>query len=134
MRVIENTALVALGSALGGLSRWAVARGTHWWWGSPSYVGTFIINVTGSLFLGWFATIVIRKGDVAQSFGLEVESLKLFFAVGFTGAFTTFSTFEFEGNLLLQSGQTAMGTTYLLGSVIVGLLALRFGVWLAGGA
>jgi CrcB protein len=49
-------------------------------------------------------------------------------AVGFTGAYTTFSTFEWEAHGLLRDGETTAGTLYLVGSVLAGLLAVRLGV------
>jgi CrcB protein len=58
-------------------------------------------------------------------------------AVGFTGAYTTFSTFEYETEGLLRDGDGLKGMTYLFASVFVGLLAVRAGILLArwkGGA
>ena len=51
-------------------------------------------------------------------------------AVGFVGAYTTFSTFMAESNSMLSGGYNAKALTYLIGSLVVGLLAVRFGIWL----
>ena len=51
-------------------------------------------------------------------------------AVGFTGAYTTFSTFEYEAQGLLDD-DGLKGVTYLFASVFLGLLAVRFGIYLA---
>jgi len=52
-------------------------------------------------------------------------------AVGFTGSYTTFSTFEYEAHGLLRDGDGLLGMTYLMGSVFLGLLAVRLGMVLA---
>ena len=58
-------------------------------------------------------------------------------AVGFTGAYTTFSTFEYESHVLLRDGDGLKGMTYVFASVFLGLVAVRLGILLArwkGGA
>jgi len=92
--------------------------------------GTFAINVLGSLFLGWFATVVSERFSFAEGAWLRPHDLRLLVAVGFTGAFTTFSTFEYEAAELLRDGDGLKGTIYLLASVTVGLLAVRLGMQL----
>jgi CrcB protein len=52
-------------------------------------------------------------------------------AVGFTGAYTTFSTFEYEAHQLLGNGDGLAGASYIAFSVFLGLLAVRFGTQLA---
>jgi CrcB protein len=62
---------------------------------------------------------------------LRPDDLRLMVAAGFTGAFTTFSTFEYESHGLLRDGDGLAGMTYLFGSVFLGLLAVRLGILLA---
>ncbi len=130
MRVLIHIALVAFGSALGGLARWGVGLAVARWLGTAFPLGTLIINVSGSLFLGWFATLL---GDrLLQGVGwLDADALRLMIAVGFTGAYTTFSTFEYEANGLFRDGHSMAGMVYLIASVVLGLIAVRFGVFLA---
>ena len=52
-------------------------------------------------------------------------------AIGFTGAYTTFSTFEYESEKMLREGDGFLGTTYLFASVFLGLVAVRCGMMLA---
>ncbi len=89
--------------------------------------GTWIINVTGSFVLGFFVAFSQERTWVATSF-------RLMFAVGFVGAYTTFSTFEYESMHLLQEGELLIGAIYLLGSVITGAIAviagLALGSWI----
>ena len=61
MHVLVQVGLVALGSALGGLTRWGVATLFGRWFGDAFPWGTFFINITGSLFLGWFAAVLAGR-------------------------------------------------------------------------
>jgi CrcB protein len=129
--------LVGLGSACGGLARWGVSLGAARWLGTTFPYGTLLINLSGCLFIGWFATLaserLISLENLAlfQGTWLRPDDLKLLVAVGFTGAYTTFSTFEWEANGLFRDGESVAGTLYLVGSVALGLLAVRMGVLLA---
>lgn len=89
-------------------------------------VGTFVINISGSLFLGWFVTVI--GGRIIVS-----DTTRLAIATGFVGAYTTFSTFMFESNVLLEDGAGIKAGANLIGSLIVGLLAVRVGIYLGGG-
>jgi CrcB protein len=120
-----------LGSTLGGLLRWAVTAGLGQWLGAAFPYGTFVINISGSLFLGWFSTILSERFLLGDNAWLSADDLKLMIAVGFTGAYTTFSTFEFETYGKLEDGKGLVGAIYLLGSVLLGLVAVYVGVALA---
>jgi CrcB protein len=86
-------------------------------------LGTLVINVTGSLFLGWFLTYVGTR---------NVSDLtRLAIGVGFVGAYTTFSTFVFESTKLADEGAGIEATVNLVGSVALGLLAVRVGMLIA---
>ena len=86
-------------------------------------LGTFVINVWGCLFLGWFLGF---SGSRNVS-----EFTKLALGVGFVGAYTTFSTFCYESNSLLSDGSEIKALVNLIGSVVVGLIAVRLGIALA---
>jgi fluoride exporter len=135
VHVLTQIGLVAIGSVLGGVLRWGIGVGfgrlletafqTTFPW------ATFFINISGSMFLGWFLTVVGRYVPGEHSW-FSQDGLRLMVAVGFTGAYTTFSTFEFESHKLLQDGDNLQGITYMLGSVFLGLVAVRLGMKLAG--
>jgi CrcB protein len=131
MRLLFQIGLVALGSACGGLLRWGIGTGAARLLGTALPYGTFIINVSGSLFLGWFLTMLADRMVLSEHPWLRPDDLRLMIAVGFTGAYTTFSTFEWEAHGLLRDGETSAGTLYLIVSVVLGLLAVRWGVTLA---
>ena len=122
---------MAIGSALGGLTRWGVGLWFGRWLGTAFPWGTLFINVTGSLFLGWFLTVLDERLVLDGSAWLRPDDLKLMVAVGFTGAYTTFSTFEYETHRLLGDGDGLAGAAYVALSVFVGLVAVRYGVVLA---
>jgi fluoride exporter len=112
---------VGLGGFLGANARyllggWAASR-----FGAAFPYGTYIINVTGSFILGFFLAF-------AQDRAWVLPSVRLLFAVGFVGAYTTFSTFEYESIRLLQDGEMLLGAVYLIGSVVTGGLAVIAGI------
>jgi fluoride exporter len=130
VRVFVQILLVALGSALGGLTRWGVSLTAGRFLGSAFPWGTFLINITGSLFLGWFSTLLTDR-ILPENSWLSPDDLRLMLAVGFTGAYTTFSTFEYESDKMLREGDGFLAMIYLFGSVFLGLVAVRAGMWLA---
>jgi CrcB protein len=128
--VVTQILVVAAGSSFGGVTRWAV---TLWFadlFGRAFPWGTLFINISGSLFLGWFATLTDER--LAGSFRIEPGNLRLLLATGFTGAYTTFSTFEYESQNLLARGLRFSAAAYVGLSVFLGLLAAQTGVLLAG--
>lgn len=125
LRLLYHAALVAMGSALGGLSRWLIGSIAVSLLGPAFPWGTLVINLSGCLFLGWLGTLLADRLLPGS------DELRLLLAVGFCGAFTTFSTFEFEANKLFKDGDGTLGLLYLGGSVFFGLLAVRLGVFLA---
>ncbi len=130
MHLLVQIGLVSIGSALGGLARWAITVASARWIGTGFPWGTFLINISGSLFLGWFMTI-LERWEVGPAAWLQKDNFKLLVAVGFTGAYTTFSTFEFESAGMLRDGSGLLGTLYIAGSVFLGLLAVHLGIELA---
>lgn len=113
---------VALGGALGATLRYGTGRlatlafGAHW----P--IGTVIVNVIGSLLLGF----VVGFGE------REVPaSVRLFVGTGVLGAFTTFSTFSVETVKLVERGEIAGAAGNVALNTILGLSAAVLGLWLA---
>jgi CrcB protein len=124
MKTLVNFLAVGGGGCLGAMTRYAVALLSARFFGTAFPIGTFIINITGSFFLGWFLTLI--GGRVLVS-----DTTRLAIAVGFTGAYTTFSTYMYESNALLGDGSGLKAIFNLLGSLMVGLLAVRFGMLVA---
>jgi CrcB protein len=117
--------LVGLGGFIGANARFLVARLVGELFATRFPLGTFVINVSGSFLLGILGTLV------AQKVMPNSESMRLALGVGFLGAFTTFSTFEFETHALFDDGSWLTATTNILASLFVGLLAVRAGIVVA---
>ena len=109
---------IGCGGFIGSMARFFVARLFS---GSPFPFGTLLINLSGSLFLGWFSTVAGNRFPMS-------EDMRVAVAVGFVGAYTTFSTYMFESNRMLEDGAVWRAMFYIFGSVMLGLLAVRLGV------
>src|SRR5438105_2602212 len=103
---------VALGGSLGAMARFFIATTCARLFGTAFPIGTFVINISGSLFLGWFLALIGGRAMVSDTTRLAV-------AVGFVGAYTTFSTYMYESNALIEDGSGLKATTNLVGSVVV---------------
>jgi len=117
--------LVGLGGFIGANARFVVARLVGALFETRFPLGTFVINISGSFLLGALGTLV------AQKVMPNSESMRLALGVGFLGAFTTFSTFEFETHALFDDGSWLTATTNMFASLFVGLLAVRAGIVVA---
>jgi len=117
--------LVGIGGFVGANARFVVARLVGGLVETGFPVGTFLINVSGSFLLGIVGTLA------AQRLTPHSEAMRLALGVGFLGAYTTFSTFEFETNALVQQGDWIAAAINLGASVALGFLALRAGIALA---
>ncbi len=122
--MIARYMVVALGGAAGSVARYWLSGWAQERWGAGFPYGTFIINVSGSFVLGLFSTLWMR---LAWS-----DYARLLIAMGFLGAYTTFSTFEFESlRLIAIEGRYRAAFIYVVGSVVVGLGAAYLGVVMA---
>jgi CrcB protein len=114
--------LVAGGGALGAMARhWVYNAGPFP--GHKSVLATFLINVAGSLLIGVMYVLVTEKAHLSP----EWRSLV---SVGFLGAFTTYSTYSLDALQLLQQGALGTALLYLVGTMLVCLLAVYAGVQL----
>jgi CrcB protein len=109
---------IALGGALGAMSRYWVSTKTYVWLGTDFPFGTLMVNITGSFVMGFLALLFTQKVNLT-------EELKFALLVGFLGSYTTFSTFALDGLQALQNGAMMKLAMYVLLSVCGSLL----GVW-----
>ncbi len=114
---------VALGGALGSVMRYLVVSRVAHWLGAPFPWGTFTVNVLGCFVFGALAEIFARK----WSPGGEVQ---LLLTTGFLGGFTTFSAFSFDTYMLYERGAMLAAGGYVLGSVVLSILAFFAGLHL----
>jgi fluoride exporter len=110
---------IALGGSLGAICRYWVSSSTYARLGTEFPFGTLMVNVTGSLIMGFLALLLTEKIAVP-------EEVKFALLVGFLGSYTTFSTFALDSLNWLQNGAWMKAVAYLLISVFGSLL----GVWL----
>lgn len=113
--------VISLGGILGANARYLVSLYIAERFGTAFPYGTFLINVTGSLAIGFFLTLATER--------LPIDPLwRLFFATGFLGAYTTFSAYTYEAAVLLRAGEYGLALVYLFGSVLVGMLGVFAGI------
>ncbi len=99
--------IVAIGGALGALSRYLTVTTVAKVFGTAFPYGTLVVNTLGSFILVFFVILTIEK--------LTIDPIwRLFFAVGFLGSFTTFSSFSYETIALFQDGEYFKGITNIL--------------------
>ena len=84
-------------------------------------IGTLIVNVVGSLLIGFFLGFDLKNGGLS-----ETQTLVL--VTGFCGGFTTFSAFAMENQMFLKSGDYIQFISYTLGSIILGIAAIVLGL------
>jgi CrcB protein len=111
---------IAVGSAIGGVSRYLVGGLSQRLAGGTFPVGTLLINVTGSFLQG----LILRYGVETTTLTPEVRA---FLTVGVCGGYTTFSTFSYETVALAEDGQWARAALYVALSVGLSLVATFLG-------
>ncbi len=112
---------VGLGGFLGANARYLLGGFISERWGATFPFGTFVINVTGSFILGFFLAYAQERPWVAPA-------ARLMFAVGFVGAYTTFSTFEYETMRLIQQRELVLAAWNVFGSLLSGAVAVFAGL------
>jgi CrcB protein len=115
---------IALGSALGGLSRYWLGGLIQRAHGGSFPLGTLVINVTGSLLIGFLLRYSLDSAAVSP----EIRAL---LTIGFCGGYTTFSTFSWETVALIEDGDWRRAMLYVGASVLLSVLGTVAGVALA---
>ena len=115
---------VAAGGSFGAVARYAVSLAVARVWNHEFPLATLLINVSGCFILGLFSAFAAER--------LSVDPFwRLFVATGFVGAYTTFSTFEYETERLTEAGTMLWASVNVVTSVVAGFIAVRLGVALA---
>lgn len=119
---MKSFLLVFLGGGLGSLFRYLVYRFTaHWSLNFP--FATLSVNILGSFLLGVILGLTFRNVQLSNH-------IILFLTTGFCGGFTTFSTFAYENQALLRTGDYFNFAIYSFGSLLLGILAVILGLYL----
>jgi len=118
-----NTLLVAIGGAIGAAGRYLIGGWIQSFAGTGFPLGTFFVNVTGSLIIGIILGLSERGSLSGQA--------RLLLAVGLMGGYTTFSSFSYDNLGLLQTGEISRLFLNIAGQLSVGLFAAYLGVVIA---
>lgn len=121
---MQKYLLIAVGGALGSLARYAVGSAIAGRMGTRFFYGTFLVNMTACVIIGFSLTLLGRHTEINPAWRFLVP-------VGFVGAYSTFSTFEWETFTAMQTGSFLMAALYVTLSVLLGLIAVWLGVLLA---
>ena len=113
--------LVGIGGFAGAVARWVVDARISAWTGGSLPWGTFAVNVSGSFFVGLLFALVVERATLPTE-------LRGPLMIGFLGAYTTFSTLALESWRMIEDGAWLYASANLVGSVIVGVVAVVIGV------
>lgn len=119
-------AYVAVGGAFGTVARYVLTLVIQQRAGPGFPVATLVVNVTGSLLLGF----LMRYGLESATTSPEI---RLLMTTGFCGGYTTFSTFSYETARLIEDGDWRRGLAYVIASVVVSIVGMFGGFALARG-
>ena len=113
--------IVFAGAGVGGAMRHGVNLASERLFGAGLPYGTLIVNVAGSLLMGLLAGYFAARTGIPQH-------VRLFLTTGVLGGFTTFSAFSLDAALLVERHTYSLAAAYMLGSVILSLVALFAGL------
>ncbi len=112
--------VIGLGGFIGAAARYAVAAFIGQKWGRSFPLGTFVINVSGSFLIGLLMPLLTERFTANPHW-------RLLLVVGFLGAYTTFSTFEYETGKLMKDGEFLIAALNVGLSVFLGFVGLKIG-------
>jgi len=111
---------VAIGGALGCVSRYYLTAFIQQRAGPSFPVGTLLINITGSFLLGFIMRYALQSGAVSAETRMLLTS-------GFCGGYTTFSTYSYETAIMLDDGEYGRAALYVGSSVVLALAGTLLG-------
>lgn len=121
---MQKYLLIAVGGALGSIARYWVGSTIAGRMGIRFPYGTLIVNITACIVIGFSLTYMGRRAGINPAWRFLIP-------VGFIGAYSTFSTYEWETLSTIRSGAFFLAALYAVGSFILGLIAVWGGSWLA---
>ncbi len=118
---MERYVLTGIGGFLGAVARLWVGTAVTDRLGARFPFGTFVINLSGCLLIGIALTVLNQRTHLSPGW-------RFFFPIGFIGAYTTFSSFEYETLASLQAGHPGTAALYVGLSVLLGFAFVWLGV------
>jgi fluoride exporter len=122
---LDRYLMVMVGGATGSLMRYVLGTAIMSRTGGRFPFGTVVINITGSFLIGLLMTLLTERLSPNPNW-------RLLLVVGFLGGYTTFSSFEWETFGLMRDGARWLGLLNVIGSVVIGYLAVWLGSAVAG--
>lgn len=113
--------MVGIGGCLGAIARFWLGGIIYQKMGTRFPYGTFIINISGCFLVGLMVTVLTERTHLNANWRYLIP-------VGFIGAYTTFSTFEFETLAAFRDGQLLVAALNVALSVVLGFIAVWLGV------
>lgn len=121
---MQKYVFIAIGGALGAIARYWVGAEVANRLGTKFPYGTFVINISACVIIGFSLTFLARRAELSPAWRFLIP-------VGFVGAYSTFSTYEWETFSSIRTGAFLMATLYAVSSLILGLVAVWGGIALA---
>jgi fluoride exporter len=121
---LQKYFLIAMGGALGSVARFWVGSTISGRIGARFPYGTFVVNLTACVIIGFTLTYMGKRVDLSPAW-------RYFIPIGFIGAYSTFSTYEWETLSTIRSGAFMLAALYAVGSLLCGLIAVWGGAVLA---
>jgi fluoride exporter len=112
--------VVGIGRFLGAIARFWLGGYVSSKMGTRLPYGTFLINCSGSFLIGFIITILAERAHWSPNWRYLIP-------IGFIGAYTTFSTFEYETFRVIQDGELLIAFLNVVLSVLVGFIAVWLG-------
>ncbi len=121
---MQKYLFIALGGSLGSVARFWVGTAVANRLGTRFPYGTFVINLTACVIVGFVLALLGKHAELNPAWRFLVP-------IGFVGAYSTFSTFEWETFANLQTGAFLIAVSYVALSVLLGLVGVWCGVLIA---
>ncbi len=121
---MQKYLFIAAGGSLGSIARYWVGSTIAGRMGTKFPYGTFVVNITACVIIGFSLTYLNRRVGLSPAWRFLIP-------VGFIGAYSTFSTYEWETLSTLRTGAFLLAALYVVGSLVVGLAATWCGALLA---
>jgi len=115
---------IAAGGSLGAVSRYWMSASTYQWLGQGFPYGTLMVNLLGSLAMGFLSVLLVHRFHVS-------EEIRIGLLAGFLGSFTTFSTFAMDTLQLAGNEAMLKAIIYILFSVTLCILGAWAGLFVA---
>jgi CrcB protein len=121
---LQKYIYIALGGSLGSIARYWVGSTIASRLGTKFPYGTFVINITACVIIGFSLTYLNRRIELNPAWRFLVP-------IGFVGAYSTFSTYEWETLSTVRSGAFLEASLYAFSSLFLGLIAVWAGILIA---